>query len=167
MMPASIPSGLTVGFVYSTALTSSVIEYSESGVGPSHATTLVAPGWVIDARFSGGVAMRPVSYLSGSTVQWYRLPGTETAVDRAIAFLHGQCGQPYDWQDIVAFAVPNAFKRLTGAKHPWMCSYLALAAQLKGQLLPKPPVGAERINPFELLLMDVAAGALALSGPVF
>ena len=167
MITSGVQSGLTVGFAYSTALTSRLIEYYEAGAGPSHATTLVKPGYVIDARLSGGVALRPVSYLDRSLVHWYRIAAPEARVRDAIAFLTAQEGQRYAWQDILAFAVPGAFRKLTGAHHPWMCSYLAAAAQVGAGILPKPPVGLERITPLSLLLMDSAAGAVPLAGPQF
>ncbi len=166
-MNVIFPPGLTVGFEYASAPDSRIIEYVESGAGPSHATTLVAPGEVIDARFSGGVARRKVSYFGAAPVLWYRLAAPENAVRAAISFLESQCGEPYAWQDILAFAVPGAFKRATGAKHPWMCSWLAGAAQVRGGILRKPPVGLERINPFELWCMDWGAGAIPLPGPQF
>ncbi len=161
------PPGLTVGYVFGSAITSQAIEWSESGTGPSHATTLVAPGYVIDARFRGGVAMRPVSYLAGSAVRWFRMPAPEPAVRGCIAFLQAQRGQPYAWQDILAFAVPAAFKAATGARHPWMCSWLQLAAEVGAGALPKPPVGMERLNPLEAMLMNSAAGAIEIGGPQF
>jgi hypothetical protein len=167
MIGPTFPAGLTVGFEYASAPASRLIEYVESGAGPSHVTTLVAPGEVIDARFRGGVARRPVSYFGSTPVVWYRLAGTTEAVKASLALLEAQIGEPYDWQDILAFAVPTAFRALTGARHPWMCSYLASAAQVAGGFLHKPPVGLERINPFELWCLDWGAGAIELPGPVF
>ena len=163
----SSPPGLTVGYVFGSALASTAIEWFEAGAGPSHATTLVAPGYVIDARFRGGVDMRPVSYLAGSAVRWFRMPAPEPAVRGCIAFLQAQRGEPYAWQDILAFAVPAAFKAATGARHPWMCSWLQLAAETTGKVLPPAPVGLERLNPLEAMLMNCAAGAIALPGPIF
>ncbi len=161
------PPGITVGYVFGAAPTSAVIEWSESGAGPSHATTLVQPGYVIDARFRGGVDLRPVSYLAGSAVRWFRLPASDAVVRDCIARLQAQRGEPYAWQDILAFAVPAAFKPATGAKHPWMCSWLQLAAEVGAGALPKPPVGMERLNPLEAMLMNSAAGAIEIGGPQF
>ncbi len=160
------PAGLTVGYAYGNALTSRIIEWREAG-GPSHATTMVAPGYVIDARYRGGVARRPVSYLSGTRVRWFRVPATEARVREAIAFLTSQCGQAYAWLDILAFAVPSSFKRLTGAKHPWMCSYLQAGCEVAATILPKPPVGLERLDPNDLMLMNSAHYAVELPGPSF
>ena len=166
-MTVIAPPGLTVGYVFSSAWTSQAIEYYEAGAGPSHATTLVAPGYVIDARLRGGVNLRPVDYLAGSRVQWYRKPASDTVVQDCIAFLQAQRGEPYAWQDILAFAVPSAFRQLTGAKHPWMCSWLQLAAEVVGKALPRPPVGLERLDPLNAMLMNCAAGAVKLDGPLF
>ena len=163
----ALPPGLTVGYVFGSAIASQAIEWSEAGAGPSHATTLARPGYVIDARFRGGVALRPVNYLAGSAVRWFRLPAPDAAVSACIAFLEAQRGEPYAWQDILAFAVPAAFKAATGARHPWMCSWLQLAAETAGKVLPPAPVGLERLNPLEAMLMNCAAGAVEIGGPQF
>ena len=166
-MNTIVPPGLTVGYVFSSAWTSQAIEYYEAGAGPSHATTLVAPGYVIDARLRGGVDLRPVSYLAGSAVRWFRLPASDAVVRDCIDFLQAQRGEPYAWQDIIAFAVPAAFKAATGARHPWMCSWLQLACEVNGKALPRPPVGLERLDPLNAMLMNCAAGAVKLDGPMF
>ena len=166
-MTTTLPPGLTVGYVYATAWTSRLIEYYEAGQGPSHATTLVAPGYVIDARLSGGVARRPVSYLAGSRVEWYRLPAPEAAVRGTIDFLRAQRGQPYSTMDILAFAIPPAFRKHVPAPHPWMCSWLQLAAEVAGGAMPKLPIQLRRATPLDALLCNCAAGAIKISGPEF
>ena len=166
-MTAPLPPGLTVGYVYSTALTSRLIEYYEAGQGPSHATTLVAPGYVIDARLSGGVARRPVSYLAGSRVEWYRLPVPEAAVRGTIDFLRAQRGQRYATMDILAFAIPPAFRKSVPAPHPWMCSWLQLAAEVAGGAMPKLPIQLRRATPLDALVANVARGAFRIEGPEY
>lgn len=161
------PTGLTVGYVWSRALSSQVIEYREAG-GPSHATTLVAPGYVIDARLSGGVARRPVSYLAGQPMRWFRVPATDAQVKATIDFLKTQCGQRYDWLDIIAFAIPPMFKHLSGATHPWMCSYLQGGAEIHGGVLPKLARPTEKLDPNDMLIANSAQrGCVELSGPIF
>ena len=166
-MTPALPSGLTVGYVYATAWTSRLIEYYEAGQGPSHATTLVAPGYVIDARLRGGVAKRPVSYLDGSRVEWYRLELPEAAVRGTIEFLHAQVGQPYAKLDIVAFLVPPMFRKHLPSPHPWMCSWLQVAAEVAGGALPKPPIAERRADPLDAQIMNVARGAVLVDGPKF
>ena len=161
------PPGLTVGYVFSSGLFSRAIEYYEAGAGPSHATTLVAPGWVIDARLSGGVDLRPVSYLAGSRVDWYRLPAPEAAVRGTIDFLRAQRGQRYATMDILAFAIPPAFRKHVPAPHPWMCSWLQLAAEVAGGTMPKLPIQLRRATPLDALLANVARGAIRIEGPEF
>ena len=167
-MTTSLPPGLTVGYVYATAWTSRLIEYYEAGQGPSHATTLVEPGYVIDARLSGGVDRRPVSYLAGSRVEWYRLPAPEAAVRGTIKFLQAQKGQRYATMDILAFAIPPAFRKHVPAPHPWMCSWLQLAAEVAGGAMPKLPIQLRRATPPESLASITYPGAtsvVAWDGP--
>ena len=166
-MTTSLPPGLTVGYVYATAWTSRLIEYYEAGQGPSHATTLVEPGYVIDARLSGGVDRRPVSYLAGSRVEWYRLPLPEPVVAACIAFLRAQVGQPYAWGDILAFAAPASFRKHLPSPHPWMCSWLQLAAEVAGGAMPTLPIQLRRATPLDALLANVARGAVRIKGPEF
>ena len=166
-MTAPLPPGLTVGYVYATAWTSRLIEYYEAGQGPSHATTLVAPGYVIDARLSGGVARRPVSYLAGSRVDWYRLPAPEAAVRGTIDFLRAQRGQRYATMDILAFAIPPAFRKHVPAPHPWMCSWLQLAAEVAGGVMPELPIQLRRATPLDALVANVARGAVRIEGPEY
>ena len=166
-MTTSLPPGLTVGYVYATAWTSRLIEYYEAGQGPSHATTLVAPGYVIDARLSGGVARRPVAYLAGSRVEWYRLPAPEAAVRGTIDFLRAQRGQPYSTMDILAFAIPPAFRKHTPAPHPWMCSWLQLAAEVAGGVMPELPIQLRRATPLDALVANVARGAVKIKWTEF
>ena len=167
-MYATIPGGLTIGYEHGLGPFSKLIEYRSAG-GPSHATTLVAPGEVIDARLIGGVKRRPVSYLNSRLMDWYRLPLPEGKVRDVISFLDIQCGQPYAWLDIIAFAVPALFKKVTGAKHPWMCSWIQIGAEVKGGALPdiSATVELERLTPNDLLLMNLAAGAVKIPGPIF
>lgn len=166
-MTTTLPPGLTVGYVWASAWSSRLIEYYEAGQGPSHATTLVEPGYVIDARLRGGVAKRPVSYLDGSRVEWYRLELPEAAVRGTIEFLHAQVGQPYAKLDIVAFLVPPMFRKHLPSPHPWMCSWLQLAAEVAGGAMPKLPIQLRRATPLDALLCNCAAGAIKISGPEF
>lgn len=166
-MTTSLPPGLTVGYVWASAWSSRLIEYYEAGQGPSHATTLVEPGYVIDARLQGGVAKRPVSYLAGSRVDWYRLPLPEHAVSACIAFLRAQVGERYAWGDILAFAAPPAFRKHLPVRHPWMCSWLQLACEVAGGAMPKLPIQLRRADPLDALLANVARGAVKIEGPEF
>lgn len=160
-----IPSGLTVGYVTSGGWTSRLIEWRSAG-GPSHATTLVEPGWVIDARLQGGVQRRPISYLEGSQVLWLRIPAEDAAVAACIAFLKAQVGKPYDWRDIVDFAVPGRFQTPWRNTSSWICSELQIAAEETG-ILPKLIVPANRITPQDALIANSARGALPIAGPIF
>ena len=166
-MTAPLPPGLTVGYVYSTALTSRIIEYYESSAGPSHATTLAEPGYVIDARLHGGVALRPVSYLDGSRVDWYRVPCGHEKAAQDIDFLRNQIGMPYSVGDIIGFLAPAMFRKHLPARHPWMCSWLQLAAEVAAGVLPELPGQLRRLDPYEALLCNCAAGAIKISGPEF
>lgn len=162
-----MPTGLTLGYEYGTAIESRLIEYSEAGMGPSHATTLVGPDWVIDARLSGGIKHRPLSYLKHDRMRWLRLPMPEEKIAATVAFLDRQCGEKYAWGDVFAFIAPALFKPFTGAVHPWMCSYLQIAAEVAGGALLKPPFPLERLDPLNAMLMNAAAGAIEIPKPVF
>jgi hypothetical protein len=163
---SDFPVGLTVGFVTATGFFSRIIEYRSAG-GPSHATTLVKDGTVIDARLFGGIKERPVSYLSGEKVDWYRIPATQEKVANAIQFLKSQCGQAYSWTDILAFLVPAIFRPYTRAKHPWMCSWLQASCLMEAGIIGKIDRPAETLTPNDNLIAVTAFGAIKLPGPVF
>jgi len=157
--------GLTVGYVTSGNIFSRAIEWRSAG-GPSHATTLVAPGWVIDARLSGGVARRPVSYLANNEVRWLRVPASLAQVKGVIAFLQSQIGKPYDWRDIFGFAIPSAFTRNWKDDRAWICSELQAAAE-ESQGIIKTSMSASRIAPNDVMLLNEGRGAVQLPGPIF
>lgn len=159
------PLGLTVGYVTSGELTSRLIEWRSAG-GPSHATTLVAPGWVIDARLQGGVQRRPIAYLAGAKVRWLRVPATESQVQATIKALESQIGKPYDWRDIVGFAIPQAFTRDWNDERAWICSELQAWAEEKGGIV-KTSMSASRIAPNDVMLLNEGRGAIELPGPMF
>lgn len=161
----NLPPGLTVGYVTSGELGSRLIEWRSAG-GPSHATTLVAPGWVIDARFRGGVARRPISYLEKAKVRWLRIPATEMRVRAAIEALRSQIGKPYDWRDIVGFAIPQAFTRSWKDERAWICSELQIWAEQKGGIVTTSKSVA-RIDPNDAMLLNEGRGAVELPGPIF
>lgn len=160
-----IPPGLTAGYVTSGDWTSRLIEWRSAG-GPSHATTLVEPGWVIDARLGGGVMRRPVSYLAGSKVRWLRVPATPGQVGKVIVALESQIGKPYDWRDIVGFAIPAAFTRGWNDQRSWICSELQAWAEEQAGLV-HTSMAASRIAPNDIMLLNEGAGAVDLPGPVF
>lgn len=158
------PPGLTVGYITSGEWTSRLIEWRSAG-GPSHATTLVAPGWVIDARFKGGVQRRPVSYLAGD-VRWLRVPATAAQVSAVLKALESQIGKPYDWRDILGFAIPQAFTRNWKDQRAWICSELQAWAEEKAGII-KTSMSASRIAPNDVMLLNEGRGAVALPGPLF
>lgn len=158
-------AGLTVGYVTSGDWTSRLIEWRSAG-GPSHATTLVAPGWVIDARFSGGVRRRPVSYLDGAQVRWLRVPTTEDRVRMTLNALDSQVGKPYDFQDIIGFAIPQAFTRSWHNQKAWICSELQIWSEERGGIV-KTSTSVDRIDPNDAMLLNEGAGAIELPGPIF
>lgn len=159
------PPGLTVGYVTSGEWTSRLIEWRSAG-GPSHATTLVAPGWVIDARLKGGVQRRPVSYLDGAKVRWLRVPANEARVRATLEALDSQVGKPYDWRDIVGFAIPAAFTRSWKDERAWICSELQAWAEEEGEII-KTSMSVSRIAPNDAMLLNEGAGAVSLPGPIF
>jgi hypothetical protein len=69
--------------------------------------------------------------------------------------------------DILAFAIPPAFRKHVPAPHPWMCSWLQLAAEVAGGAMPKLPIQLRRADPLDALLANVARGAVKVDGPVF
>lgn len=160
-----IPYGLTVGYVTSGDWTSRLIEWRSAG-GPSHATTLVASGWVIDARLQGGVARRQVSYLAGANVRWLRVPATEAQVRKTIEALESQVGRPYDWRDIVGFAIPAAFTRDWNDQRAWICSELQAWAEEEGGII-QTSMSVSRIAPNDAMLLNEGRGAIQLPGPLF
>lgn len=160
-----IPDGLTVGYVTSGDLLSRPIEWRSAG-GPSHATTLVEPGWVIDSRFWGGVQRRPVSYLGNAKVRWLRVPATEAQVSATIKALQSQVGKPYDWRDIVGFAIPQAFTRSWNDQRAWICSEVQVWAEEQGGLI-KTSMSVDRIDPNDAMLLNEGRGAVELPGPIF
>ena len=157
--------GLTVGYVTSGDWTSRLIEW-RSGGGPSHATTLVAPGWVIDARLKGGVQRRPISYLANANVRWLRVPATGAQICDVIAALESQVGKPYDWRDIVGFAIPAAFTRSWGDQRAWICSELQAWAEERAGII-KTSMSVDRIDPNDAMLLNEGRGAVDLPGPIF
>lgn len=160
-------TGLTVGYVTGGAWTSRLIEWRSAG-GPSHATTLVEPGWVIDAQFSGGVMRRPVSSFAGEDVQWFRVPATSNQVYATVKALEAQIGAAYDWRDIVDFAIPAAFQRPWDDPRSWICSELQAWAEMQGGILPKLAVArGGRLAPVDVMEENQAIGAVPLTGPVF
>lgn len=159
-------SGLTVGYVTSGALLSRLIEWRSAG-GPSHATTFVEPGWVIDAQLEGGVQRRPVASFAGMKVEWFCVAAKAPQVKAAIGLLKSQIGKPYDWRDIVDFAYPPAFRRRWDDGRAWICSELQGWAEQQAGILPKLAVAANRLAPADMLLANSAAGAYPLKGPVF
>lgn len=162
----SAPAGLTVGYVTGGSWTSRLIEWRSAG-GPSHATTLVEPGWVIDAQLSGGVRRRPVSSFAGMAVEWYRVPATSAQVKATVAALASQIGKPYDVWDIFDFAFPSAFRRDWDDGRAWICSELQGYAEYKGGILPKLAVAeGNRLAPADMRRENLAIGAVTLAGPV-
>lgn len=161
----TIPAGLTVGYVTSGDVFSRLIEWRSAG-GPSHATTLVAPGWVIDSRIKGGVQRRPVSYLANAQVRWLRVPAKLDQVQAVFAFLESQTRKPYDWRDIIGFAIPRAFTRNWNDDRAWICSELQAAAEEKGGII-QTSMSASRIAPNDVMLLNEGRGAVQLAGPIF
>jgi len=121
---------------------------------------------VIDARFWGGVQERPVSYLAGSTVRWLRVPASPAQVQGVIAFLKEQIGKPYDWRDIVGFAIPQAFTRDWDDGRAWICSELQAAAE-ESQGIITTSMSASRIAPNDAMLLNEGRGVVELPGPIF
>lgn len=166
-MNVIFPPGLTVGYVTGGAWTSRLIEWRSAG-GPSHATTLVESGWVIDAQFSGGVRRRPVDSFKGMTVEWYRVPAARPNVSGTINALASQIGVPYDWRDIIDFAFPAGFRRNWDDGRAWICSELQAWAEWKGLILPKAAVArGGRLAPVDTMEENLALGAIRLPGPIF
>jgi len=161
-----LPDGLTVGYVTSGDLSARLIELRSAG-GPSHATTLAAPGWVIDARLKGGVQRRPVSYLEGAKVAWYRVLAPMGAVARTITALESQTGKPYDWRDIIDFAIPQRFQEPWRTPDAWICSELQAWAEEQGEVLPKLVTAYNRLAPADIMLANSARGMIPLAGPMF
>lgn len=159
------PAGLTVGYVTSGEWSSRLIEWRSAG-GPSHATTLVAPGSVIDARLQGGVQRRPVSYLAAARVRWLRVPATDAQVQATIKALASQIGKPYDWRDIVGFAIPGAFTRSWDDQRAWICSELQAWAEEEAGIITTS-MSADRIAPNDAMLLNEGRGAIELAGPIF
>lgn len=157
--------GLTVGYVTGGAFSSQLIEWRSAG-GPSHATTLVEPGYVIDAQFSGGVAKRPVESFAGMEVKWFRVPALDRDVRATLEALHSQLGKPYDWRDIVDFAFPSNFRRAWNDTREWICSELQIWAEQRGRIVPKLQVTANRLAPADSLLVNSTLGAVLLPGPL-
>jgi hypothetical protein len=161
----TIPNGLTVGYVTSGDRTSRLIEWRSAG-GPSHATTLVAPGWVIDSRLKGGVQLRPVSYLDGTQVRWLRVPATDHQVKAVLKALRSQLDKPYDWRDIIGFAIPKFFTRKWNDERAWICSELQAWAEEKAGIF-KTSMSASRIAPNDAMLLNEGKGAVPIQGPIF
>ena len=84
-----------------------------------------------------------------------------------IDFLRAQRGQRYATMDILAFAIPPAFRKHVPAPHPWMCSWLQLAAEVAGGVMPELPIQLRRADPLDALLANVARGAVRIKGPEF
>jgi uncharacterized protein YycO len=121
---------------------------------------------VIDARFSGGVQRRPVSYLERDNVRWLRVPATDAQVRDTIKALESQVGKPYDWRDIVGFAIPAAFTRSWNDQRAWICSELQAWAEEEGGII-KTSVSVDRIDPNDAMLLNEGRGAVELPGPIF
>lgn len=163
------PTGLTVGYVKSGNIASKVIEWWGAG-GWSHATTLIAPGWVIDARLQGGVARRPVSYLKGFTVEWLRVPCSADAVRAAFDALESQVGKPYNYIAIAAFAstrLASLFDRNWRSEKSWFCSELQGWAGEQGGVWPKLRTPSVNLTPGDMRLVASARDAVLLPGPMF
>jgi hypothetical protein len=168
--PVAAPeTGLVVGYVKSRNWSSKLIEWWGAG-GWCHATTLVAPGWVIDARYQGGVARRPVSYLTGSEVEWLRVPCSQAAVNATIAALESQIGKPYDWAAIAAFAsqrLAALVNRDWRSNKSWFCSEVQGWAGEQGGAWPTLRTPRVSLTPGDMRLVASARGAVKLPGPIF
>lgn len=166
---AAPPPGLTVGFVKGRTPASRLIEWWGGG-GWSHATTLVAPGWVIDARLSGGVARRPVSYLQNDEVEWLRVPCPPAAVSATIAALESQLDKPYDWAAILAFASPGIAalaNRDWRSEKSWFCSEIQGWAGEQGGAWPKLRTPRVTLTPGDMRLVASTREAVKMGAPIF
>lgn len=152
-------------FVAGTGLVSRAIiaqEKTSMPITPSHVEVLTEDGsHYIGAHLDGGVQARPVGYDKGQFSAELLLPLTTTpAQDRIIYdFMTSRIGEPYDWQAILGFIVPEHFH----VPNHVICSALATLAARKSQWLPWPVAApAHLISPRDLLL--IISGRMQVPG---
>lgn len=120
---------------------------------PSHVEGLTADGgFYIGAHLDGGVQKRPVGYDKPSTVHelLLKLDATPEQDAKFYAFLESKIGQPYDWQAIIGFILPEHEHVLN---HSICSALVTLALRACGWFESPLAAPAHLINPRDLLLI--------------
>jgi len=140
-MLQSIPvfdPGVTVGFCRGSGLASAAIGWF-GGSYYSHVTTLLPDlRTVIDARLRGGVQRRPVSYLRGEQVDWYKLSCESSEANAVYRFLTAQLGKRYDVRGILDFVTGSNRDPHWTRRDAWFCDELAAASWIAAGIAKRP-----------------------------
>ena len=119
---------------------------------PSHVEAVMPDGKYVGAHFSSGVLARDPGYDKAELVHELFLQLESTPSQNVIFnnFLEKHIGEPYDWEAIIGFAVPEHFH----LQEHVICSALMTLALRACSWFPYPLTApAHLIDPRDLLLM--------------
>jgi hypothetical protein len=151
---------LRLRFVAEKDWVSSAIKWYEGvGVGPSHVDLVLPDDTYLGARSDGGVRIRPADYIPAAGIGWerrYAIPVEPEALAKMYVFARAQLGKPYDFSNILGFALHQNWDDA----ERWICSELALATAEAGGLwmLNVQPGFTHRIDPGRLHLSPMLIG---------
>lgn len=139
----------TVALYKGKGIISSLIKWQSDGVY-SHAAIWLPDGNVIESWAPGGVRRDPTPWTAHNDTTDIDRFRVTIPVDweKALAFLHGEIGQPYDYLAIARFMT-----RLRGASDKaWFCSELVYMALLVGGAEILRRTQAWQVSPSKLAL---------------
>ena len=166
--------GAVIGFVRGRHAYSRLIE-AKGGWLYSHVTTLLPGGrdvldstwfltdWLFHGSRHNGVQVRPLYYLDGEAIDWFKLCGTQKQVDVYHESLRSQVRKPYDFLGIRHFVFGTIPDRNFRDRSAWFCDELVMWAAERAGLLPRLFIPPYRIDPSGCALALQVAGALPIA----
>ena len=146
---------IVIRFVRSIGLASDSIVALEKTAMPftaSHVEAVTLDGFYLGAHFSGGVQKRSKNYDAGkfSHELFLTLEATEEQATIFYAFLDKHVGEPYDWQAILGFLIPE-HEHISN--HAICSALIALALRACNYFRWPLAAPAHLIDPRDLLLV--------------
>jgi hypothetical protein len=107
-----IATPIIIRFVRSIGLSSDgivALEKTAMPFTPSHVEAVTPDGFYLGAHFEGGTMKRPKNYDAGqfSHELFLTLDATDVQGRGFYGFLNGHIGEPYDWEAILGFLLPE------------------------------------------------------------
>ena len=149
---------IVLRFVQGTSVESRLIvaqEKTSMPFAPSHVEALTPDGFYLGSHISGGVEKRPIGYDKNEIADELILPliGTDAMAPAFYAFLEKHIGEPYDWEAILGFLIPEHFHI---ANHVICSALITLGLRNPGWFPCKLSYPAHLVSP-AILLFAISA----------